>query len=69
LNPNAKLSGYIIEDERIRGSIIFGFGSQMPDFKGKTGKAKSHTDAVSLFNTVFLDEKKVVEKGDILKVR
>jgi 2,5-dihydroxypyridine 5,6-dioxygenase len=68
LNPNAKLSGYIIEDERIRGSIIFGFGSQMPDFKGKVGKAKSHTDAVSLFNTVFLDDKKVVAKGDILKV-
>jgi 2,5-dihydroxypyridine 5,6-dioxygenase len=69
LNPNAKISGYIIEDERVRGSVIFGFGSQMPDFKGKVGKAKSHTDAVSLFNTVYLDGKKVVEKGDILKVK
>lgn len=66
LNPNAKLRGYIIEDERIRGAIVFGFGSQMPDFKGKIGKAKSHTDAVSLFNTVFLDGKKIVENGNIL---
>jgi len=69
LNPNAKISGYIIEDERVRGSVIFGFGSQMPDFKGKVGKAKSHTDTVTLFNTVFLDDEKVVENGEILKVK
>ncbi len=65
-NPNANLRGYIIEDERIRGSVTCGFGSQMIDFKGKYGKAKSHTDVVSLFNTVFLDDKKIVENGNIL---
>ncbi len=66
LNPNARLSGYIIEDERIKGCVVIGFGSQMPDFKGKIGKAKSHTDVVTLYNTVFLDDKKVTENGNIL---
>lgn len=66
LNPNARLKGYIIEDERIRGCVVIGFGSQMPDFKGKIGKAKTHTDTVTLYTTVFLDDKKVVDNGNIL---
>ncbi len=66
LNPNARLRGYIIEDERIRGAVTFGFGSQMPDFEGKIGKAKAHTDIVALYNTVFLDDKKVVDDGNIV---
>ncbi len=66
LNPNARLRGYIIEDERIRGCVCIGFGSQMPDFKGGIGKAKNHTDIVTLYNTIFLDGKKVVDNGDIL---
>ena len=66
LNPNARLRGYIVEDERIRGAATFGFGSQMPDFKGKVGKAKTHTDAVALYTTIFLDDKKVVDNGNVV---
>ena len=66
LNPNAQLRGYIIEDERVKGSTIFGIGSQMPDFKGTTGAAKTHSDAVSLMATVALDDIIIVEKGAIL---
>jgi leucyl aminopeptidase (aminopeptidase T) len=65
-NPSAKISGNILEDERVRGCVVFGFGSQMADFKGKIGKAKNHTDAVTLHNTVFLDDKMVVDNGNIL---
>lgn len=63
-NPNARLSGNIMEDERVRGCVVFGFGSQLADFKGKIGKARNHTDAVTLGNTVFLDNKKVVDHGN-----
>ena len=66
LNPNASLSGNIFEDERVRSCVVFGFGSQMPDFKGNLGKAKTHTDTVTLNSTVFLDDTKVAEKGNIL---
>jgi leucyl aminopeptidase (aminopeptidase T) len=66
LNPNARLRGFIIEDERVRGSVTIGIGSQMPDFKGKTGPAKTHSDGVTLMATVILDDKKVVEKGMVL---
>jgi leucyl aminopeptidase (aminopeptidase T) len=66
LNPAAHLSGNIFEDERIRSCVVFGFGSQMPDFKGNLGPAKAHTDTVILNATVFLDEIKVAEQGNIL---
>jgi len=66
LNPNARLNGYIIEDERIRGCVVFGFGSQLADFKGKIGKAKTHTDTVTLYNSVFLDDKTVVDNGNVV---
>jgi leucyl aminopeptidase (aminopeptidase T) len=66
LNPNAALRGFIIEDERVKGSVTFGIGSQMPDFKGSTGIAKTHSDAVTLMPTVTLDGRKVVDRGLIL---
>lgn len=66
LNPNAQLRGFIMEDERVKGSVTFGIGSQMPDLRGKTGVARTHSDGVSLMATVMLDGKKIVEKGMIL---
>jgi len=66
LNPEAQLRGFIIEDERIQGCLTLGIGSQMPDFKGTTGAAKTHSDAVSLRPTVMLDETKIADKGGIL---
>jgi leucyl aminopeptidase (aminopeptidase T) len=66
LNPNAQLSGNIMEDERVKGSITFGIGSQMPDFKGNTGLAKTHTDAVILMASMILDGRTITEKGKVL---
>jgi len=66
LNPNAQLRGFIMEDERVTGGVTLGIGSQMPDFKGNTGVAKSHSDAVSLMATVLLDHREIVKKGVIL---
>jgi leucyl aminopeptidase (aminopeptidase T) len=66
MNPEAQLRGYIVEDERIRGSLTVGIGSQIAEFGGTVGRAKTHCDAVSLMATVKLDDRVVVEKGNIL---
>lgn len=63
LNPGAKLTGNILEDERAAGVFVMGFGSQMEYFKGKVGKASSHTDGVVCAPSVFLDGRPVVEAG------
>ncbi len=65
LNPNAQLRGFIMEDERVKGSVTIGIGSQMPDLRGKTGVARTHSDGVCPRATVMVDGRKIVEKGMI----
>jgi len=55
LNPRAKMSGNMIEDERVVGAITFGFGNQDPAFKGTVGEAKVHADVVLVSPAVYLD--------------
>jgi len=63
-NPGAKLTGNILEDERVWGVIEWGIGYQSPTFKGKLGKASSHTDGICLLPTVLGDNKKIIENGE-----
>ena len=63
-NPGAKLSGNILEDERIWGAVEWGLGSQSPTFKGKLGPAISHTDGVCLRPTVIGDEEIIIRDGE-----
>ncbi len=63
-NPGAKLTGNILEDERVWGVVEWGLGFQSPSFKGKAGPAASHTDGISLSPTVWADGEKVIEKGE-----
>lgn len=65
-NPGAKLTGNILEDERVWGVIEWGLGSQSSTFKGKLGLASSHTDGVCLNPTVWADDKKILENGNFL---
>ncbi|MGC8496838.1 MAG: aminopeptidase [Thermoplasmata archaeon] len=62
-NPGARLSGNILEDERVFGAVEFGFGSQGSSFLGNAGPAKSHTDGIILAPTVWLDNVKIEENG------
>ncbi|MEM1564186.1 MAG: aminopeptidase [Candidatus Bathyarchaeia archaeon] len=62
-NPGAKLSGYIIEDERVWGSIEWGLGHQAESFKGKAGPAKSHTDGICLNASIWIDGKQISNEG------
>ncbi len=63
-NPGAKLTGNILEDERVWGVVEWGLGFQSPTFKGKLGPAASHTDGISLSPTVYGDDVKIIENGE-----
>jgi leucyl aminopeptidase (aminopeptidase T) len=55
-NPGVtKVSGRIVEDERIFGCIELGIGSQGAQIMGKTWSSASHTDGVILNPTILLD--------------
>ncbi|MFQ5821581.1 MAG: aminopeptidase [Candidatus Heimdallarchaeota archaeon] len=62
-NPGARLTGKILEDERVLGSIEMGIGSQRPRFEGTVGPAKAHTDGIVLNPTIELDGVVIEEKG------
>lgn len=63
-NPGAKLTGNILEDERVWGVVEWGLGSQSPTFKGKLGLASSHTDGICLNPTVVADNEVIIEGGE-----
>lgn len=62
-HPKARLTGVPLEDERVYAGIEFGFGSQSLKFKGKIGRAKSHTD-VGIYNPdVYFDDILIASEG------
>ncbi len=65
-NPGARLTGKILEDERIFGGIEIGLGSQRPRFNGKVGRAKAHTDGIMLNPTVEVDGEIIEKDGEFL---
>jgi 2,5-dihydroxypyridine 5,6-dioxygenase len=66
-NPGAKLTGRILEDERIWGCIQWGLGHQGSGFKGKAGPAKSHTDGICLNASVWFDDKELLKDGSFVQ--
>jgi leucyl aminopeptidase (aminopeptidase T) len=67
-NPGAKLTGNIVEDERVWGSTEWGLGYVGPDLTndGKPIAAASHTDGICLNTSVWLDELQIFEKGKLV---
>ncbi len=67
LNPGVqKLSGDIVEDERIWGGVDFGFGYTSPmDMPPDGQEAKSHFDGVVVEVTIFLDNVEIIRNGEI----
>jgi len=63
VNPKARLTGTIFEDEKILGSTTWGFGSQMPGWRQNPTRAKSHIDATMLDSTLLLDDKVIIQDG------
>lgn len=62
-NPNAILTGNILEDEKILGTIHVAFGSN--NTFGGNVSAGVHLDAVILSPTVYLDGKMIMDKGKL----
>ena len=55
MNPQAKMSGNMIQDERVVGALTIGFGNQADSFQGKVGHCNFHVDAVLACPQIYLD--------------
>ncbi len=66
-NPGARLSGNILEDERVWGCTEWGLGYLSSHNAPPEGiDAPSHTDGICLNSTVWLDDIKLLDKGSIV---
>ncbi|MGB3342037.1 MAG: aminopeptidase [bacterium] len=63
-NYEAKITGEVLEDEKVRGSIHIAFGNNL-GFGGRN-KARIHLDGVIKAPNVWLDEKLIIKKGKYL---
>lgn len=66
-NPGAKLTGNILEDERVWGSTEWGLGYLSPIDAPPHGiDAKSHCDGICLNSSVWLDGVKILDNGVVV---
>lgn len=66
-NPGAKLTGNIVEDERVWGSTEWGIGYVSSIDAPPCGQdAVSHTDGICLNSSVWLDEHQIMDCGEIV---
>jgi len=63
-NHEATVSGNILEDEKVMGTIHVAFGNNIS--MGGTCNAGIHIDAVVTKPTVYIDQKKIMENGTLL---
>lgn len=59
-NPGAKLSGNVLEDERVWGCTEWGIG-HYPD-----APAPSHSDGICLSSSVWLDGEQILDEGQMV---
>lgn len=68
-NPGAKLTGDVVEDERVWGSTEWGIGNVGPqlvsDIPGGL-VAASHSDGICLNSTVYLDGELFLKDGEVV---
>ena len=65
LNPEAGISGNMLEDERLLAGIDFGFGYQDPMFGGTVGLSPYHMDIMLALPTIYLDGKEMSGGGKL----
>ena len=66
-NPGAKLTGNVVEDERVWGCTEWGIGYVSPMDAPPVGQdAKSHTDGICLNSTAYIDGKLIMNEGKIV---
>ena len=64
VNPKAILSGNTLEDEKVLGTCHIAFGSNF-DFGGRV-KSEVHWDAILLKPTIYFDDRKIMDEGELL---
>jgi 2,5-dihydroxypyridine 5,6-dioxygenase len=66
-NPGAKLTGDIVEDERVWGATEWGIGNIGAILIAPEGiPAASHTDGICLNSSAWLDDEQVLEEGKVI---
>jgi 2,5-dihydroxypyridine 5,6-dioxygenase len=63
-NPGARLTGNILEDERVLGALEWGIGDQPEETGGKAGHATKHTDGIILKPSIWLDGELIEKEGE-----
>lgn len=64
-NPKAIVSGVVLEDEKVLGTCHLAFGSSF-SFPGGRIKADIHWDGILFRPTIWLDDKKIMDGGELL---
>jgi len=62
-NPGAKLTGNVLEDERIWGVLEWGLGNQSESFGALNTRAASHSDGITLKPTLEGDGQLIIKDG------
>jgi len=65
-NPGARLTGNILEDERVWGGTEWGIGNVGPMLIPGGIPAPSHSDGICLNTSVWLDGVQIMDKGQVL---
>ncbi len=65
-NPGAKLTGNVLEDERIWGVLEWGLGNQSGTFGAKEIVASSHSDGITLKPTLEADGSLIIRDGEFV---
>ncbi len=67
-NPGARLTGNIVEDERVWGATEWGIGYVSAIDAPPVGQnAKSHSDGICLNSSVWLDDVQIMDTGTIIE--
>jgi len=67
-NPGAKLTGNIVEDERVWGGTEWGVGNVGPIYIKPYGiSGASHSDGICLNTSVWLDGKQIMDEGKMIE--
>ena len=62
-NPGARLTGNVLEDERIWGALEWGLGNQSETFRALDIRAASHSDGITLRPTMEADGEVIIQDG------
>lgn len=63
-NPKATITGNVLEDEKVKGTIHIAFGDNISF--GGTVSVDSHLDGVIMKPTLILDGKVIIKEGELL---